>query len=395
MNEIELPSKKYQLSLPNIGGADYNSLLKKTNRDNLDEELTQEGSTILHLLAFDGITLFIDAFITLGANPNIPDKLGQTPLHYASYGGQIDAINLFLGLDVDQNALTKTGDTPLHYACMSGKKDVAYTLLKSTAVDINHANNMGLTALHVTMLLKHSEISELLLKSGAKITPLTKDDYNMLHVAVAAEDVKLVKLILAHEDGISMVEAKNNKLGWKPIDFAKLTNNTEIAELLRSKEILSLPTILEYEKLNEIVATFQKILCQPGFAGGYIKETVIMPIAITGSSLAIKLEHGIGMQLFLRSIFGGATYIAYDNIISPILTGSLNEYCKSYAETLVTIENVTSLIHAAQYVSANPNAKAAIGPNCPENYIIKTIFEDIGVQWSICELAGNQQDISG
>lgn len=372
-----------------LGSRDYSSMLREVKYENLDGAVNVQGGSILHMFAYDGLYTFIRLLLAQGANPNVVDYLGRTPLHYASVGGNIDALKLILEVGVDIDALTIEGNTPLHYACIARKKAVVEVLLQET-VDINHIDNFGLSALHYTILYRDLDIAKLLLQHGAKVSMLASNNYSVLHAAAAAEDVDLVNLILEHKDGVTLINVRDSKLGWKPLDFAILTNNTQIVDLLRNKEAISLPKILEYEKLKLVVENIQEVVCMPGFMGGYVKEAIVMPVVVTGAVAAIKSDYSVLAQLTLRSVFGGVTYLIYDNIVYPRLTELINQYCKSYSEKIVPLHEITSLLLAEHYISRHSEYKLVLGSDCTTSTILRVSFQDLGADWAICELIGKQ-----
>lgn len=65
-----------------------------------------------------------------GANPNIPNNLGETPLHQAADNSQYTMADLLLHYKADPNYQQNDGDSPLHHAAFRGDLKMVEKLLK-------------------------------------------------------------------------------------------------------------------------------------------------------------------------------------------------------------------------------------------------------------------------
>ena len=114
------------------------------------------------------------------ANP----RDGRTLLHTAAICNQSNAVALLIRRGAKVDRLDKNGFTPLHWASIQGFAEVAALLLQhkanpdsrtATPPDALHrplmrsASLAGNTALHLAALAAHTNVIELLLKSGASV----------------------------------------------------------------------------------------------------------------------------------------------------------------------------------------------------------------------------------
>lgn len=93
-------------------------------------------------------------------------------LHRAAEAGDLDAVKQALAAGADVKSLNRYGGTALIPACHYGHVAIVRELLLTTAIDRNHVNNLGWTALLEAVLLgdggpRHTEIVKLLLAHGA------------------------------------------------------------------------------------------------------------------------------------------------------------------------------------------------------------------------------------
>ncbi|MBA3954880.1 ankyrin repeat domain-containing protein [Candidatus Dependentiae bacterium] len=86
----------------------------------------------------------------------------------------------------------------------------------------------GITALHIAVLFGHTEIVELLIKAGANVTVLTKNNKNIFFYAVPQDNKEILELLLrAHERANSKIGYNEFTLRW-----AIESNYKTIVELL-------------------------------------------------------------------------------------------------------------------------------------------------------------------
>lgn len=98
---------------------------------------------------------------------NHVDMYGQTAFFYCCREGHIDTCKLMIDCGVDINHVDNEGVTPLFYSVRSGYAPLVKLLINNGAL-VNHADCKGVTAYGLCKMTNaSSELSELLIKSGA------------------------------------------------------------------------------------------------------------------------------------------------------------------------------------------------------------------------------------
>lgn len=102
-------------------------------------------------------------------------------------------------LENDETLATKTDDdlmTPLHVAVELGRMEHAAILIEYGA-DVNAQTlESKLTSLHLAARVGHLRIADLLLASGGDVNARNKIFYTPLHIAVAAQNLEMTRLLL-------------------------------------------------------------------------------------------------------------------------------------------------------------------------------------------------------
>lgn len=126
---------------------DLNTVKELTNRNStvIDSRDLTDGHTALHAMVKKRDGAWLRYLLTLGANPNLPDKKGVTPLMLASQLGYIEGIEMLAqkGAKVDES--DDAGETPLILAVH--RRDLPMMrILLSAGADPDRSDNSGRTA---------------------------------------------------------------------------------------------------------------------------------------------------------------------------------------------------------------------------------------------------------
>lgn len=121
-----------------------------------------DGKTCLARAAFAPNRDYAMLFLQQGANPNIPNNIGETPLFLASRKWNADMVDLLGANGADPNQATLYGRTPLMTAAASGALEVAQALLKIVGIDKDIQDRFGRTAYSEASERGHSHICSLL-----------------------------------------------------------------------------------------------------------------------------------------------------------------------------------------------------------------------------------------
>lgn len=130
----------------------------------------------------------VDALLKAGADVNLRDNRLDNPFLYAGAAGLLDILKLAHAAGADPTITNRFGGTALIPAAERGHVEVARYLLTETAVDINHINNLGWTALLEAIILadggpRHQEIVRLLIDHGADVNIADKEGVTPLRHA--------------------------------------------------------------------------------------------------------------------------------------------------------------------------------------------------------------------
>ncbi|XP_073409939.1 ankyrin repeat and EF-hand domain-containing protein 1 [Dendrobates tinctorius] len=147
-----------------------------------------------------------------GVSVNVKDIFYKTPLISACAYGNMEAVKFLLEKGADVNTRDNFMWTPLHHACHAGQSDIAELLLKYGAKIDALAMN-GSTPLMRAVESASLDCVQILMKSGAKVQIENKKGQNVLDVAKAYADYRLIDLIEAKLE--SLPKPKDKKGGKK------------------------------------------------------------------------------------------------------------------------------------------------------------------------------------
>ncbi|CAG9331330.1 unnamed protein product [Blepharisma stoltei] len=120
---------------------------------------------IWHALLY-GLTDIVKLLLEKGADPNIPNEIGETPLHHAADNNEYEIAKLLLENNANPNLFTNENETALHQATFRGQVKIV-ELLMSKGANPNIVNNYGKTSLHTAAEYDQIECVRILLSYGA------------------------------------------------------------------------------------------------------------------------------------------------------------------------------------------------------------------------------------
>ena len=141
--------------------------------------------TPLHTVALENSSRMAKVLLSLGADPNLKDSVGNTPLRYAVRKNFSEMVEVLLNHGADVNAKNNSGDTPLHDSAWENAHETAEVLLEHGA-DPNLKDSVGNTPLHIAVCENFSEMVEVLLKHG--VDPNLKDSIGDTPLHIAAKN---------------------------------------------------------------------------------------------------------------------------------------------------------------------------------------------------------------
>ena len=194
----------------------------------INDAITDDGATPLHLAAFGGYTKDVTTLLTAGAQVNARTTDGITPLHVAAVVGHADVVQVLLAAGAQVDAQTTNGFTPLHEAARVGHADVVQVLLAAGAqVDAQITNNK--TPLYLAAQEGHADVVQVLLAAGAQVDARATDGLTPLHMAANKGHAEVAQVLLAAG---AQVDAQDAQYGLTPLHMAAIEGHAEVAQVL-------------------------------------------------------------------------------------------------------------------------------------------------------------------
>ncbi len=134
----------------------------------------ERGRTPLMIATEARQTDVVRALLDAGADVDLQDDKRDNPFLYAGAEGLLDILRLANEAGADPAITNRYGGIALIPASERGHVEVVRYLLDETAVDVDHVNRLGWTALLEAILLsdggpRHQEIVSLLIGHGADV----------------------------------------------------------------------------------------------------------------------------------------------------------------------------------------------------------------------------------
>ena len=231
--EVQTPSptgpKRYQdiFDMLVAKGADLNA------RNNLKE-------TPLHICAASNNLVIAKALIAAGVDINARERYQRTPLFFAVENGNTEFVRLLLSKKAKVNVRDHVGFPPLIDAIRSGKQKnkiakIVQLLIDGDA-DVNartpgggwgRAGSDGLTALQQAARFGHTDVVELLIRSGANVNAEFKDGRTPLYSAARFGRKDIVEILIRNGANVN-AEAS----GRSALMAARQEGRSEVVELL-------------------------------------------------------------------------------------------------------------------------------------------------------------------
>jgi ankyrin repeat protein len=127
-------------------------------------------------------TILVQNFLDRGADPSIYNDRGSNALMLATEQNNVPLMTLLLNRGIDINSMNYHRYTALMYGAYYCVKNAVRILIDYDA-DLNLQDDNLDTALHIATSKGCSEVVDLLLKAGAKISLVNSDNYTPEAVA--------------------------------------------------------------------------------------------------------------------------------------------------------------------------------------------------------------------
>jgi ankyrin repeat protein len=142
----------------------------------------------------------VRALVAAGADVDQRDDQLDNPFLYAGAEGLLEILRIVNEAGADPTITNRYGGVAVIPASERGHVEVVRYLLEHSAVDVNHVNNLGWTALLEAVILAdgdeaHQEIIRLLLAHGADPSIADRDGITALEHARAKGQAAVVEIL--------------------------------------------------------------------------------------------------------------------------------------------------------------------------------------------------------
>lgn len=272
---------------------------------------------------------------------------------------------------VNIDAMDENGRTPLILGCCIPNRSSGLSMVRKliqSGASINKADATGKIIIHHAILQKHIPILKFLLDSRrVRLNAQDKDGNTALHLAVQAQDMKLIHLLVDHMSLYHVNSEYQNKAGLTPLTLACKLGRIDIARYLSKvgnqspmnndpltrrdarmwlesvlfipyeldpfncdeSELMKIqPRPLDYIpvdcKQNQINYKWHKVVC-PKIAAGFIRpKSAPDRLMIASKSSSMSAIYRLPSRSSLRSSSGGSYYSVYsaepDSFVTSFLT---------------------------------------------------------------------------
>jgi len=182
-----------------------------------------KGNTAFALAVANGLTEAVKLFLDHNVlTPHSSELLkGTTPLHVAAQRGHVAVLRLLLNFSAktqdpayfgsprapelllrwDVNVANELGFTPLHLAAAQGQAPAADLLLAFGAAPSLSENELKYTPLHVAAHAGHAAVVSVLLSRGARADAADVAGHTALHEACVAGNYEVAAVLMQHGAG--------------------------------------------------------------------------------------------------------------------------------------------------------------------------------------------------
>lgn len=193
-----------------------------------DDEPAANGKTPLMTAARQGDVAAVSRLIAAGADVNAANAGGATALMFATLSGDPLVTSLLVRAGARTDSKAKLGWTALALAAVKGYTDVGEVLLDAGA-DQGARDAYGWTALMRAADRRRVDFVRLLLdRPGIDLDLRQEDGATVLHIAAAAGDPEVVRLLVAR----GADRAAGNRSGQTAADVARTAGHASIAAYL-------------------------------------------------------------------------------------------------------------------------------------------------------------------
>lgn len=233
---MEQVDNRGKAAIHNAAKEGHTSMLKVMIEKGIDVNLTEDepaesGITALHEACAQGLSDIVKLLIAAGADDTMKNLKGETPAHFAlmekKFGQALkpeeraEVLKELKNVDIAR----EDGKTPLMLLPESRAVDEILPLLIDRGVDINHADNEGMTLM---MLYTNKDVIKELIGAGADINMVDNDGNTALYYALKRGSAEVARYLI--KKGADYNHTNNN--GETPVQLAVEKGLDTVLELM-------------------------------------------------------------------------------------------------------------------------------------------------------------------
>jgi ankyrin repeat protein len=192
---------------------------------------TKNGSTILHLAAYDGNTDMVDYLCH--EYPHLVDLLddtGHSAAHYAAGSGELPLLLTILQHGADSLVRAGNGSTLLMKAAYKGQMDMIKFLCSENPDMVDMTDDSGCNVMHYAACTGFFETIQYAIDLGLDPKSASNDGHTILHVAVFHRQNQLVKKLC---ETFPYLITMTDSAGKTPEDIAIDNDNHDAQKIFR------------------------------------------------------------------------------------------------------------------------------------------------------------------
>ena len=151
------------------GVRDLDDIVRKLLSRGYDVSNIYDGGTALHFAASAGSNKAVRALLSLGADIDFKDHIGDSPLLAAANSNHVETARILLDAGADVDSRSEEGWTALHFAAREGNVPITKMLVEDFNATIDAQSYAGgITPLYTSAEANEPEVLEYLLRKGAE-----------------------------------------------------------------------------------------------------------------------------------------------------------------------------------------------------------------------------------
>ena len=193
--------------------------------------LSENGSTLLHLAAYDGrlemVKFLCDRFPNM---IDITDVTGHSAGHYAAGSGNVEVFKYLIEKGVDPLVQTENGSSCLLKAAFTGILDMVRYLVESFPELLEIDDQYKCSASHYSACEGHVDVLKFLLSQGISPYSRTIDGHTVLHIGAFHGRLEVVAFLCMEYPELIPLEDRAGQTVWT---FAESGGHENILDFLR------------------------------------------------------------------------------------------------------------------------------------------------------------------